>query len=527
MINRNRFTLLLLLFLILTNCSKQAPHHLLPQLVLPDHPEIVQLYRKAWDILYKHIAKGTGDNNFSRRYLDEGFDPLIHQWDTICMALFAVYGNNVFPVIESIDNFYNKQRFDGFISRAYWETTGETYHSPIQKDPMISIPLFTWAELKYYKISGDNSRFQRIFPILERYFHWIDRHCRSRNEASGLYYTSPLGSRMENLPREHIEFGAYVDLSAQMAIFAKDLSYIAELIGNESKSQYYLQKYKQISALIQKKLWDPENNFYYDMNSEGIKLKVKTIAGFWPLIASIPSEADSKLLIEHLKNPEEFNRPHKFPSLSADEPDYDPRGFHWRGGVWAPTNYMIIQGLHNYNELLLATDAAWNHISNMAYVLTQFTPDSSLVDSAYHNFPFQTIWESYSPEGKAPGTRWDAKKYGKPEYVGWSGLGPIAMVIEDILRLEIDGANDQITWRPFLTKKHGIKNLKFGNNTISLWCEEREKSQLPFSIHGKTDSPFILKIIIENETFTIQFDPGPIELTIMPPNYIHINRAIN
>ena len=515
------------LFLIVNSCSNKAPRSRLPQPILPDYPDIVKLYWEAWDILNKHVIKGTRENNFAKHYINNEHEGLIHQWSTISTSLFAIYGYNVFPVMESIDNFYCRQRLDGFISRLYLESSGEPAFSTTTKEPMINPPLFTWIELKYFQVTGDSSRLYNVFPILERYFYWIDTYCKGRDEASLLYYTTPLGSGMENLPRGNLEFGGWVDLSAQMALFAHDLSLISKYIGERSKSQYFLQRYNQISKQVQDELWDSDSTFYYDKTREGKNIKVKTIAGFWPLLAKIPFKSDAMKLIAHLKDTTEFKRLHLFPSVAADEQDYNPDGFYWRGGVWGIANYAIVQGLHKYNEYSYAAEVAWNHVANMADVFSKFLPDSSLIDLEFHKYPIHTIWQLYSPEEKTPGTRWDAHKYGEPGCIAFSGHGPISMLIEDIIGIEVQAPDDKLTWRSWMLNKHGIKNLRFGDNIVTIWCEKRGKDLLPYIVHGETNSSVKINFIIGDESFSVDFDKGPIELEIMPADFILRDRTID
>ena len=515
------------LFLIVNSCSNKAPRSRLPQPILPDYPDIVKLYWEAWDILNKHVIKGTRENNFAKHYINSEHEGLIHQWSTISTSLFAIYGYNVLPVMESIDNFYCRQRLDGFISRLYLESSGEPAFSTTTKEPMINPPLFTWIELKYFQVTDDSSRLYNVFPILERYFYWIDTYCKGRDEASLLYYTTPFGSGMENLPRGGLEFGGWVDLSAQMALFAHDLSLISKYIGERSKSQYFLQRYNQISKQVQDELWDSDSTFYYDKTREGKHIKVKTIAGFWPLLAKIPFKSDAMKLIAHLKDTTEFKRLHLFPSVAADEQDYNPDGFYWRGGVWGIANYAIVQGLHKYNEYSYAAEVAWNHVANMADIFSKFLPDSSLIDLEFHKYPIHTIWQLYSPEEKTPGTRWDAHKYGEPECIAFSGHGPISMLIEDIIGIEVQAPDDKLTWRSWMLNKHGIKNLRFGDNIVTIWCEKRGKDLLPYIVHGETNSSVKINFIIGDESFSVDFDKGPIELEIMPADFILRDRTID
>ena len=54
--------------------------------------------------------------------------------------------------------------------------------------------------------------------------------------------------------------------------------------------------------------------------------------------------------LAHLGNPDAD----PVPALAADDPDYRPWGDYWRGGVWAPTTYMVLLGLRGFGFELLA-----------------------------------------------------------------------------------------------------------------------------------------------------------------------------
>jgi len=70
---------------------------------------------------------------------------------------------------------------------------------------------------------------------------------------------------------------------------------------------------------------------------------------------------------EHLTNPDEFWLAYPVATYSKTEPDYYqgsvrlPNGnmeCNWRGSTWAPTNYMIFQGLMHYGEIEVARELA-------------------------------------------------------------------------------------------------------------------------------------------------------------------------
>ena len=503
----------------LLQCSSKIPKDDLPEPIIEDNPELIDLYWKAWSLIHQSRSHGNRINAFPKNYLNITGNDVLDQWSTLSSSLFTIYGYYLYPVMQTLDLFYDKQRSDGFISRVYLVNSGDLLHIPTQRNPMIHPPLFTWVELKYFEFTADTARVQSVFPVLEKYFLWLDSYCRGKEEAANLYCSTPTGSGMMNLPRGEAVFGGWTDISAQMAMFADHLRRMAQILGNDGKSSYYRQKHLDISESIRTKLWHSDSTFYYHITREGKHVKINTVAGFWPLLAKVPDGKTAQKLINHLKDPGEFKSPHMFPSVSMREQEYNPKGFYWRGGVWGITNYMIIQGLMEYGEDNFAREAAWNHISNISKVFFGF-PSDTLVDfNVEKHKSLNTIWELYAPEGEKPGTRLDAI-YGQKDYIAFSGHGPIAMLIENILGFNVEAPADKLTWTIHRTDKHGVKRLRFGDNSVSVWTDRRTKPSSLLSAHGETESALQINFIVEHDTFSIRFDPGPIEVTFIPDNFI-------
>ena len=102
-----------------------------------------------------------------------------------------------------------------------------------------------------------------------------------------------------------------------------------------------------------------------------------------------------------------------------------------------------------------------------------------------------SLWECYSPDLNRPGT---AKKgeLSRSGFVGWTGLGPVAMLIEDILGVDVYVPANTITWRPCLLEEHGIKRLAFGKGHVDLICESRPSRETPPTIKVSSTVPFKL-----------------------------------
>lgn len=454
---------------------------LLPEPVLPSHPEWIDLYWLTWQILARQVRHGSAQNGFAPDYLDATFSKNIFQWDTCFIAAFARYGWQVFPVTASLDNFYRKQHGDGFICREI-DSDGMDCWGP-DSDQAINPPLFAWAEWLNFQITGDAQRLREVWQPLDLYYRWMAEH----QTSEGLYCTSNLGSGMDNSPRCGWQ---WVDLTAQQAHAAKILAQIAQDIGAADRAAYYRSEYAHLAQLINERMWDERDGFYYDTlqfaNRDNGFARCKTLAAFWTQLAGIVPADRAVRLVTHLQNPREFNRPHPFPTLSADHPSYLPTGGYWLGGVWAPTNYMVIKGLDENGYSDLGRQFAERHLAQLANVAAQTG----------------TLWENYAPESASPGYP------AKPDFVGWTGLGPVALLIEDVLGIAVDAPTQTIRWQIRPGETHGIRRLRMDDNIIDLMVENDQ-------CHASATQPFTLILIAENVRRELRIDPGSVTTEII------------
>ena len=434
----------------------------LPEPVIDGHADWLPMYWKCWQLAFAHLKKPASGSPLVSNWLDEWFSSNIFQWDTCFMMMFARYGHAEFPFIQSLDNFYCLQRNSGYICREYTEGTGREIkfgHHGGFDDPhgwanSMNPPLFAWAECESFKVTGDKSRFAMILPVLEKYLEflnrdgdpeaspdkWLEQGRRSAGTPHLLYWNTALGSGMDDVPKPTKKGSGWVDMSCQMVMQYHELALISRELGKPEKAAKFEGEAKTIGERINKWCWNEEDGFYYDVLADGTQFKKKTACGFWPMIAGIASPAQVRRMVAHLKDDKEFWRPFVFPTLAADEKEYNnPTGGYWRGAVWAPTNYAIIKGLEACGEEAFATEATEKYLAGM-------------------NTVFQkrgTVFENYMPEKIEPSS-------GKGDFVGWTGCGPIVLLIENVLGFRPDGARNRLHWRLARTDRHGIRKLRFG-----------------------------------------------------------------
>ncbi|MFQ6133381.1 MAG: amylo-alpha-1,6-glucosidase [Armatimonadota bacterium] len=440
---------------------------LLPQPVLGADRSLLALHWSAWDVASAHVGEGSAENGLVDLYMESGGSDSLSQWDTCMAMMYARYGHDVFPAVVSLDNFYRRQEPDGFICG---ELSAETGQGVLEKtNPSATqAPLFAWAELEHYRLTGDKGRLTRVLPLLDRYFQWLKAN---RRRPNGLYWGGALGSGAHDRPWAEAPHSR-LDLSAQQALSARCMGEIAREVGDEGLAGKYEGEFADLRELINRLCWDAQDAFYYDLDGQGQPRRSKTAAGFWPLLAGIADKRKAASLVEHLLNPEEFWQPHLFPTLSAGHAAYDPAGAYWRGGVCPATNYAIIKGLQYVGEEDLAATAAGNHLANMADVLRRT----------------DHLYEYYAPAMAAAGS-------GAGEGPsGGAGCGAIALLFENVIGLRVDAPTNSIRWRLRRTDRHGARNLRFGGNTVSLICDSRTFAEDTCRIALTCAEPFDLTV---------------------------------
>ena len=463
----------------------------IPIPILDGEPGWLEMYWKCWELAMNKAKKPYPGSPFVSNYIDEAFNDNIFQWDTHFMLMFWNYIYYIFPAIQSHDNFYCSQHEDGYICREIQEKSGKDFYYDGEENNTltntINPPLYPWVEYEYFKISGDASRFKLIIPVLEKYGEWLDQNRVKPGTKHGLYWQTGLGSGMDNTPRSG---SGWVCMSSQMAMFYLYLGKICEYEQAEAKAKKFYSRSKEIADKINHWMWNEEDGLYYDVEDNGEPVKVKTAASFWPMLAEICSKEQASRLTENLKDPKTFWRILPFPSLSADHPDYNPKGHYWLGSAWAPTNYMIIKGLQKYGFQEFAAEASEKFLVGMYEVFKKTG----------------TVWENYAPESYEQGD------IAKKDFVGWTGLGPISLLIENVMGIQLDALNNTIHWHLNRTDRHGIQNLRFRDAIVSLIADERANKNSVAKIYIESNKDLNLKILDQGKTKSFDIKQGKIEI---------------
>lgn len=468
----------------------------LPQLVADDHPVWVAMYHRAWQLAFRNLRQPEAGSGFIASFIDAAFNPNTFLWDSCFMMRFGRYGRRVFPFMGTLDNFYAKQHDDGFICREINTYSGNDVFQSL--DPRSTGPnILAWTELAYFDHTGDLDRLRAVFPVLIAYHGWWKSW---RTHPDGSYWTSGWGSGMDNQTRVpdseyHHRHYAWIDATMQMALDCEALLTIARWIGRNEFTDELTRERDYLIAYINDHMWDDERGFYCDRAPDGTLSPIHSIAAYWGLLSdAIPSHRAARL-IAHLDDPTRFKRPHRVPTLSADSADYNPYGGYWMGGVWSPTNYMVLRGLTHRGEHALAHEIALNHVEQVTAVFEQTG----------------TLFENYAPEHSQPGT-----PAGR-DFVGWTGVSAITIPLEYLVGVRVSRGGGRVDWDIRLTERHGVFRLPLrATNTVDLICDARPSPAAPPVLTVRTAEPLQLHIHSENQTHSVDMQAGQHHLRFSP-----------
>ncbi len=498
------------------NFDTQNRKQYIPIPICEAHPEYTAFYNKAWELVEQHIKYIDGMPQ--NPYMDEAFcESQIWIWDTCFMAQFCKFAKEAFPGVESLKNFY-EVLYDGrSLPKVYigenepsWTRTIPGSYNEIAVHLADNPPLFAWVEYENALMSGDLEHLRRLLydkQYLQKHYEWIES-LKEKTELRGVlmqtnliaeelgYHWEGGCSGMDNTPRgrkgEKSEKQRpndpnllWLDAICQQALSANKISDLFALLGDSENEAFWKEKFLAKKEIVNRYYWDEKDQFYYDIDCGTLEFcKVMTVASYWTLTAGIASMEQAKALAARLNDPETLGGDVPLITLARNDGDYYPDGRYWRGGLWLPTAYAALKGLSSYGFRKETHEAASKILSHMYATYEEYEP--------------HTIWECYAPEAHTPSGTANGRERVKPDFCGWSALGPISIYIEYVLGFHtINAFEKTVEWAmpSEFSGEVGIKNLRFGDVVTDVIADGdtcRVSSNEPYTIviNGK---PFAVK----------------------------------
>ncbi len=234
---------------------------------------------------------------------------------------------------------------------------------------------FIWATYRNYLLDGDKEFIKEMLPAMKKcvdgntatygaendYLQFEVRHQRTGKEYQPSYwYFMDQYPPMDNTKRTQTPIKR-VDTTIYHYLNIKGLYKMMEAVG-DPESAKYKKMAETLASQVNKKMWDENSEFYYDLNRDtDEKAMVKNIVGVYPYWAEI-SEDDQLGGIEKLFSEEYFNTGSVFSTVSRDCPAFAPHGGWmgimksrdscvWDGPSWPYTNGVALEAIGRQSKL--------------------------------------------------------------------------------------------------------------------------------------------------------------------------------
>ena len=316
--------------------------------------------------------------------------------ESITMLAYALM--DPLSAMNSQRVYRERQYKDGYINYRTGSYLDETI--PHAGQLTTSAPWYAWQNWEVYKISKDRKFLEEMYESSTSFYKYYvanrdsdaDGLCEWGGEAVLESVRDGKVAVWDNVGYPS-NFEA-VDLNSMLVMEEKSLAAMAAELGKSGEAKDWMAKSAERAEKINATMWDEATGFYYNVGKKDHRftfkepndLKREEIIGFLPLWAGIADSAKAKRLVQKLTDPKKFWRRYGVPSLSADDPYYDPKGY-WNGPVWVQWDYLIERGLLDYGYRAEAKELVRRVAAGM---IAQLKKDHDL-------------WEFYSPDDQWAG----------------------------------------------------------------------------------------------------------------------------
>jgi mannosylglycerate hydrolase MGH1-like protein len=271
-----------------------------------------------------------------------------YDWDLYFENLYLSYYGVWQYCFTNLREFLNRQQPDGYINRSLIKERNLEHFKPFLAQLVVlgckqNKNDYEWVRGNYY---------QRLDKYIAKWFSYdSDGNGLPTWKSAGAAGTDNQWSRAGGGPTAFTVEG--VDLASYLVRELRAMAVIAQHLGLAGDVTSYNRRADDLIHKMNATFWDETDGMYYDRSEKtGQLVRTKSATCFTPLFAGAATpERAARTVKEHLLNEKEFWLAYPVATYARTEPDYY-QGTHnecnWRGPTWAPTNYMIFQGLMRY-----------------------------------------------------------------------------------------------------------------------------------------------------------------------------------
>ena len=265
---------------------------------------------------------------------------------------------------DNIRAMFDYQQPDGMIIDCIYTDPAEN-NARDSKPPLVS-----WAVDEIFTHTNDTAFISEMYPQLMAYYKWwYNKRDHNRNgmceygSTDGTLEAAAWESGMDNAIRfddakmlkNNGAEDAWsmdqesVDLNAYLALECKLLKKFASILGVTFDGPDY-------SSQVADYFFDKEKGFFFDRRlKDGSFIQEPGCEAYTPLWTEVATADQVKAMLPLLTDTAKFSTYIPFPTVAADNPKYNPRGY-WHGPIWLDQTYFAIRGLRNYGYNKMADE---------------------------------------------------------------------------------------------------------------------------------------------------------------------------
>lgn len=325
----------------------------------------------AWDTIYEPVGKRV-ISPVSRIWSVMWGGYVLFDWDTFFAADLAGVGSRDLAYANVLE-ILNEMTPEGFIPN--YARAGHWKSFDRSEPPVGAITV--WSLYQRYH---DRWLLEDTFERLLKWNRWWAEHRdlngylawgtdeenspanlddSSRGTLQGAKFESgidngPQFDAAQYDPATHKMQQADVGLMSLYIADSNALASIADILGKKDDAAWLrasAAKYKEKLAT----LWDPETGMFLDKDLRTGELNHRlNPTNFYPLLArAATAEQADEMVRKHLLNPEEMWGERVLPAIARNDPAFKDQDY-WRGRIWGPMNYLVYEGLLNYETPAVA-----------------------------------------------------------------------------------------------------------------------------------------------------------------------------
>jgi len=313
----------------------------------PDMPEAVErTYRRACSAMRTNCCTAEGYIRTAWTTPDRWPHRHCYLWDSAFQSVGYV----------RFDPVWGRNAIRGMLSGLEGSGMVRSMLTPMGPGkPQTNAPCLGWAAWDCYRFGAGREFLEETYPHLAASARCNLTHA---DEALGGLLVWPYFSHgMDNSQRfDDGEPLVFADLNLHMCADLRNLARIARVLGREAEAAEWLAVRERLAAEVNRRLWDDELGFYFDLNEDGTLRRIFTATAFVALFAGIADEARAGSLMQRLFDPAQFWSPLPVRTTSAAEPEYSKDM--WRGPVWPNYDVMLVRALDEYGRSDMADELA-------------------------------------------------------------------------------------------------------------------------------------------------------------------------